>query len=323
MPIVMDVTGLQEQGIHFYSSCISCSPATSGLAQAPAPLCFARFFSTSRLLSAASIFPYAVSRFLDYCRLVDRSVERYVRSTIYTNAPLPGAHASQDVCHISRRKSPLTDSIGAFQIRPLNGPVFSDRFLQCSSLNFSLKSEKEVDMATSAKKPAVAAKPAAKKVAPKAAAKPAVKKAAPKAAAKPAAKKAAPKAAAKPAAKKAAPKAAAKPAAKKAAPKAAAKPVAKKAAPKAAAKPVAKKVAPKAAAKPAAKKAAPKAAAKPAAKKAAPKAAAKPAAKKPAAKKPAPAPQAASAPSTAATPGLKSALNPTGAWPFPTGSRPK
>ena len=28
-------------------------------------------------------------------------------------------------------------------------------------------------------------------------------------------------------------------------------------------------------------------------------------------------------PSTAATPGIKSALNPTGAWPFPTGSRPK
>jgi hypothetical protein len=28
-------------------------------------------------------------------------------------------------------------------------------------------------------------------------------------------------------------------------------------------------------------------------------------------------------PSTAATPGLKSALNPTAAWPFPTGSRPK
>jgi len=195
---------------------------------------------------------------MDYCRLLDRSVERYVRSSNFTDAPLPVAHAGQDACHISRRKTPLTDSIGAFQIRPLNGPVFSDRFLQCSSLNFSLKSEKEVDMATSAKKPAVAAKPAAKKVAPKAAAKPAVKKAAPKAAAKPAAKKAAPKAAAKPAAKKAAPKAAAKPAAKK-----------------------------------------------------------------PAAKKPAPAPQAASAPSTAATPGLKSALNPTGAWPFPTGSRPK
>jgi hypothetical protein len=297
MRIVMDVNGLQEQGIPIYSSCISCSPATSGLAQVSAPSLFCAFFSASRLLAAASIFPYAVSRFMDYCRLLDRSVERYVRSTIYTNAPSPIAYAGQDVCHISRRKSPLTDSIGAFQIRPLNDPVSSDRFLQCSSLNFSLKSEKEVDMATSAKKPAVAAKPAAKKAAPKAAAKPAVKKAAPKAAAKPAAKKAA----AKPAAKKAAPKAAAKPAAKKAAPKAAAKPAAKKAAPKAAAKPAAKKAAPKAAAK----KAAPKAAAKPAV------------------KKPAPAPQAASAPSTAATPGLKSALNPTGAWPFPTGSRPK
>ncbi|MCX7170497.1 MAG: histone, partial [Proteobacteria bacterium] len=27
-------------------------------------------------------------------------------------------------------------------------------------------------------------------------------------------------------------------------------------------------------------------------------------------------------PSTAATPGLKSSLNPAAAWPFPTGSRP-
>ena len=144
------------------------------------------------------------------------------------------------------------------------------------------------------RRPATAAKPAAKKAAParKAAAKPAAKKAAParKAASKPAAKKAAParKAAAKPVVKKAAParKAASKPAAKKATParKAASKPAAKKSAParKAASRPAAKKAAParKAAAKPGAKKAAParKAAAKPAAKKATP--ARKPRAKK-------------------------------------------
>jgi hypothetical protein len=30
----------------------------------------------------------------------------------------------------------------------------------------------------------------------------------------------------------------------------------------------------------------------------------------------------AQAPSTAATPGLKSSLNPAAGWPFPTGSRP-
>jgi hypothetical protein len=35
-----------------------------------------------------------------------------------------------------------------------------------------------------------------------------------------------------------------------------------------------------------------------------------------------PAPVMPSAPSTAATPGAKSALNPAAAWPFPTGGRP-
>ena len=95
-------------------------------------------------------------------------------------------------------------------------------------------------------------------------------------------------------------------------PAAAAKPVAKPAVKKVAAKPAAK-----AAAKPVVKKTA----AKPAAK-----AVAKPVVKKTAAKK-AGQPAAVAAevvrPSTAATPGIKSALNPTGAWPFPTGSRPK
>ena len=38
---------------------------------------------------------------------------------------------------------------------------------------------------------------------------------------------------------------------------------------------------------------------------------------------PAPAAAPAPTPSTAATPGLKTALNPTAAWPFPTGSRPE
>ena len=124
----MDVNGLQEQVIPAYSSCISCSPVTPGLAQVPSPSSFCAFFSASRLLAAASIFPYGVSRFMDYCRLLDRSVERYVRSSNFTDAPLPVAHAGQDACHISRRKTPLTDSIGAFQIRPLNGPVFSYLF---------------------------------------------------------------------------------------------------------------------------------------------------------------------------------------------------
>jgi hypothetical protein len=34
------------------------------------------------------------------------------------------------------------------------------------------------------------------------------------------------------------------------------------------------------------------------------------------------APASVAPPSTAATPGIKSALNPAAAWPFPTGSRP-
>jgi histone H1/5 len=53
-------------------------------------------------------------------------------------------------------------------------------------------------------------------------------------------------------------------------------------------------------------------------------AAKKPVAKKVVAKKPAakPAAKAATKPSTAATPGIKSSLNPAAAWPFPTGSRP-
>ena len=87
-------------------------------------------------------------------------------------------------------------------------------------------------MATSAKKPAAAAKPVAKKAAPKAAAKPAVKTVVAKAAAKPAAK---------PVVKKVAAKVEAKPVVKKAAAKAVAKPAAK-----ATAKPVEKKVAAKA-----------------------------------------------------------------------------
>jgi hypothetical protein len=44
--------------------------------------------------------------------------------------------------------------------------------------------------------------------------------------------------------------------------------------------------------------------------------------KKAAAPKKAAAASASPAPSTAATPGIKSSLNPAAAWPFPTGSRP-
>ena len=116
---VMDLSGHQEHGFIIYSLS---SPDFSGLAKAFVPSAFPSAVSVLTS-SAARPFLSCAAILIRYVRtLVDRLVDVHSRL-------LNGSRTADCVC---RCGSPLRNSISAFPMRPLNGPV--SRIVFCSSL---------------------------------------------------------------------------------------------------------------------------------------------------------------------------------------------
>jgi hypothetical protein len=116
---VMDLSGHQERRLITKSTC---SPDFSGFAEASAPSAFAPAASNS-ISRATQLFAYGVAilkRFV--CPLVDRIVDVHSRRL----------SVSRKADAVFRCRLPFRDSIHAFLMRPLNGPL--SRIVFCSSL---------------------------------------------------------------------------------------------------------------------------------------------------------------------------------------------
>ena len=111
MQIVMDVNGLQAQGYFVYASR---SPETSGFA----PLSASLRFCPAPILSAVKS-AHGLPEF--------RSFRRTFRATLGSRLFL----VFQENADVFRRQLPHMDSISALLMRPLNGPLLTDRFSQC------------------------------------------------------------------------------------------------------------------------------------------------------------------------------------------------
>ena len=111
MQIVMDVNGLQAQGYFVYASR---SPETSGFA----PLSLSpRSHRASASLAAKTVGG----------RPEFKSMRRTFRTPLGSRLS-PDFYENADVF---RWRLPLMDSISALLMRPLNGPLLTDRFSQC------------------------------------------------------------------------------------------------------------------------------------------------------------------------------------------------
>ena len=116
---VMELSGYQE---HRFIINSSSSPDSSGLAKAFVPSAFPSAVSVLTSF-AARPFLSCAAILIRYIRtLVDRIVDVHSRL-------LNGSRTAEYVC---RCGSPLWDSISAFPMRPLNGPV--SRIVFCRSL---------------------------------------------------------------------------------------------------------------------------------------------------------------------------------------------
>ena len=111
MQIVTDVNGLQAQGSFVYASR---SPEASGFAQLSASL---RFRPASESLAAKSVRG----------RPESSSFRREFRAALGSRLFLI-FHENADVFW---RPLPRMDSTSALLMRPLNGPLLTDRFSQC------------------------------------------------------------------------------------------------------------------------------------------------------------------------------------------------
>jgi len=115
---VMDLSGHQDRRLIIDASC---SPDSSGLARA---IALSAFTSSSDFFLGAArpFFHSAAFQISIFCPLVDRIVELCARLL----------NESRVVNCLFRCSLPLWDSINAFLMRPLNGPV--SRIVFCSSL---------------------------------------------------------------------------------------------------------------------------------------------------------------------------------------------
>jgi hypothetical protein len=116
---VMDLSGHQERRLITESTC---SPDLSGFAKVSVPAAFLPAVSNS-IPRAARPFAYAVAILNGFvCPLVDRIVDVHSRRL----------NVSRKADDVFRCRLPFRDSIHAFLMRPLNGPL--SRIVFCSSL---------------------------------------------------------------------------------------------------------------------------------------------------------------------------------------------
>ena len=121
----MDENGLQDQRNYICSLRL---PACSGLARVFHHFPFSASPSTPKLPTAGCGFSRAVSLLTNFVSWVDSSVDRRARFMIPATALPHVVGVCKKGFPVSRRQSPLMDSINAYSMRPLNDPVCTDRF---------------------------------------------------------------------------------------------------------------------------------------------------------------------------------------------------
>src|ERR1035437_4827260 len=122
MRIVMDLSRLQN---HRNLICSTCLPDPFGLVSASNTSLFFALSSVSEITAAQTGQHRANFLFMHLAAwmvLAPRAVLNLAISVLRKS----GA-CQEDIC-VSRRKSPFMDSVSAFSMRLLNGPVFSDCF---------------------------------------------------------------------------------------------------------------------------------------------------------------------------------------------------